>query len=198
VFFLVIVMEYTFISKETFETLINNYLNKLPECKREKALINLELSEKIKAVLLDPKNLNICDKNTRNWVLKRFCLEEVTPGKFRVIVKADNKPVLVIENMYEILCRTHAEIDQHGGQKQLWKSIKERWSWVKQDLVEKFVNNCNVCATRKPSFHPLASKPIIARNFLSRIQVCSQVKNYLFNFYLCHINLNFILTDRLD
>ena len=87
------------------------------------------------------------------------------------MVKADNKPVLVVENMYEVLCRTHAEVDQHGGQKQLWKSMKENWGWLKQDLVEKFVNNCTICATRKPSFHPLAAKPIIARNFLSRIQV---------------------------
>ncbi|GBC07847.1 hypothetical protein RclHR1_07720011 [Rhizophagus clarus] len=66
--------------------------------------------------------------------MKCFCLEEVVPGDFRVLVKADNKPVLVVENMYEILCRTHAEIDQHGGQKQLWKSIKERWSWI--DLID--------------------------------------------------------------
>ena len=71
----------------------------------------------------------------------------------------------------DVLCRTHAEIDQHAGQKQLWKSIKERWGWLKQDLIEKFINNCTICALRKPSFHPLAAKPIIARNFLSRIQV---------------------------
>ncbi|GES76143.1 KRAB-A domain-containing protein 2-like [Rhizophagus clarus] len=128
-------MEYTFISKETFETLLNNYLSRLPECKQDKALINLDLLGKIKAVLLDPKNFHICDKNTRNWAMKRFCLEEVVPGDFRVLVKANNKPVLV------------------------------------QDLVEKFVNNCNICAIRKPSFHPLAAKPIIARNFLSRIQI---------------------------
>jgi hypothetical protein len=168
-------MEYTFISKETLETLVNNYLNKMPDCKRNKALINLELLSKIKTILLDPKNINTCDKNTRSWAKKRFYLEEVVPGDFRVMVKADNKPVLVLESMYEVLCRTHAETDQHAGQRQLWKSMKERWGWLKQDLVEKFVNNCTICATRKPSFHPLAAKPIIARNFLSRVQVVSFV-----------------------
>jgi hypothetical protein len=110
-------MEYTFISKKTFETLINNYLNNIAACKRSKALINLELLSKIKTILQDSKNVHICDKNTRNWAKKRFYLEEVTPGDFRVMVKADNKPVLVLENMYEVLCRTHAEIDQHAGQK---------------------------------------------------------------------------------
>jgi hypothetical protein len=164
-------MEYTFISIETFENLINTYLNKLPSCKRHKALINLELLGIIKAVLLNPKNVNICDKNTREWAKKRFYLEETIPGEYRVIVKANNKPVLVVESMYEILCRTHAEVNQHAGQKQLWLTMKENWGWLKQDIIEKFVNNCTICATRKPSFHPLAAKPIIARNFLSRIQV---------------------------
>ena len=63
-------MEYTFISKETFEILINNYLNKIQECKCDKALINLELLNKVKTILLEPKNMNICDKNTCNWVKK--------------------------------------------------------------------------------------------------------------------------------
>ena len=193
-------MEYTFISKETFEILINNYLNKIQECKRDKALINLELLNKVKTILLEPKNMNICDKNTRNWAKKRFYLEEIVPGDYRVMVKVDNKPVLVIENMYEVLCRTHAEIDQHAGQKQLWKSIKERWGWLKQDLIEKFVNNCTICALRKPSFHPLAAKPIIARNFLSRIQV---INFFYLNFYSdsmkSSINkTNSILTDRFN
>jgi hypothetical protein len=191
-------MEYTFISKETFEILINNYLNKIQECKRDKALINLELLNKIKTILLEPKNMNICDKNTRNWAKKRFYLEEIVPGDYRVMVKVDNKPVLVIENMYEVLCRTHAEIDQHAGQKQLWKSIKERWGWLKQDLIEKFVNNCTICALRKPSFHPLAAKPIIARNFLSRIQV---INFFYLNFYSMKSSINktnSILTDRFN
>ena len=114
------------------------------------------------------------------------------------MVKVDNKPVLVIENMYEVLCRTHAEIDQHAGQKQLWKSIKERWGWLKQDLIEKFINNCTICALRKPSFHPLAAKPIIARNFLSRIQV---INFFYLNFYSMKSSINktnSILTDRFN
>ena len=83
--------------------------------------------------------------------------------------------------MYEILCRTHAEITQHGGQRQTWKSIIEKWGWIKQSIVESFVNNCTICAVRKPSFHPLAAKPIIARNFLSHIQVSA---NLLYLFFL--------------
>jgi len=164
-------MEYTFISRDTFNGIVERYIMSLPVSKREKALINLDLLNKIKEILLNPKDHNICNKTTCDWAKKRFKLEEITPNDFRVIVKANNNPILAVENMYEVLCRTHAEITQHGGQKQTWKSIIERWGWIKQDIVEQFVNNCTICAVRKPSFHPLAAKPIIARNFLSRVQI---------------------------
>ena len=121
--------------------------------------------------MLNPKDNTLSTKNTRDWAKRKFKLEEIIPGDFRVIVKANNNPLLVIENMYEVLCRIHAEITQHGGQKQTWKLVIDKWGWIKQDIIENFVNNCTICATRKPSFHPLAAKPIIARNFLSRVQV---------------------------
>ncbi|CAG8658868.1 17301_t:CDS:2 [Funneliformis caledonium] len=160
-------MEYTFISKDTFNGIIERYIISLPVSKQEKALINLELLDKIKNVLLNPKGHTICNKNTQIWIKKKFKLEEITPDDYRVIVKANNNLVLVVENMYKVLCRTHAEVTQHGGQKQTWKSLIEKWGWIKQNIVEKFVNNCTICAIRKPSFHPLAAKPIIAGDFLS-------------------------------
>ena len=164
-------MEYAFISKDTFNGIVEHYIEKLPASKQKKALINLNLLSEIKEILLDPKNNTISSKNTRDWAKRKFKLEEITPGDYRVIVKASNNPILVVEKMYEVLCQTHAEITQHGGQKQTWKSIVERWGWIKQNIVDNFVNNCTICAVRKPSFHPLAAKPIIAKNFLSRVQV---------------------------
>lgn len=164
-------MEYNFISRDTFNGIVDRYITKLPDNKQKKALIDLNFLNEIKEILLNPNNNSISSKNTRNWVKKKFKLEEITPGDYRVIVKTNNNPVLVVENMYEVLCRTHAEITQHGGQKQTWKSVIEKWGWIKQDIVENFVNNCTICAVRKPSFHPLAAKPIIAKNFLSRVQV---------------------------
>ncbi|GES84145.1 hypothetical protein BO82DRAFT_288419 [Rhizophagus clarus] len=87
-------MKYTFISKTTFENLVNTYLNNLPECKYHKALVNLELLSTIKSVLLDLKNVNICDKNIREWVRKWFYIEEIVPGDYRVMVLTTRKPVL--------------------------------------------------------------------------------------------------------
>jgi hypothetical protein len=173
------VMEYNFISKETFDNIISSYLSTIPSSRREKALVNLELLERIKKILLDPSNVQTDNKNTRDWAKKRFYIEEIVPGSHRVMVKNDNKPVLVVENMYNVLCRTHAEIDNHAGQKQLWQSIKQNWGFLRQSIIEKFVNNCTICATRKPSFHPLACKPIIAKNFLSRVQVIYLTVKYI-------------------
>ena len=195
-------MEYTFISRDTFNGIIENYITNLPDTKQNKALINMDLLNEIKEVLLKPKDNTISNKNTRDWAKRKFKLEEITPNDYRVIVKANNNPVLVIENMYEVLCRTHAEITQHGGQRQTWKSIIEKWGWIKQSIVESFVNNCTICAVRKPSFHPLAAKPIIARNFLSRVQVNANLSHlfitiyfFLFNifvfFYICNFFFNF-------
>jgi hypothetical protein len=60
-------MEYTFISKNTFNGIIERYIARLPVLKQEKALIKLDLLNKIKEVLLNPKDNTICDKNTRDW-----------------------------------------------------------------------------------------------------------------------------------
>ena len=108
-------MEYNFIGRATLNNIINNYISSLPECRQEKALINMELLERIKKILLDPSNKEINVKNTREWAKKRFVLEEITPGDYRIVFKNDNKPVLIVENMYKVLCRTHAETDNHAG-----------------------------------------------------------------------------------
>ncbi|PKY50507.1 hypothetical protein RhiirA4_324325, partial [Rhizophagus irregularis] len=114
-----------FISKATFDNIISKYISFLPENQQEKALINKNIFERIKKILLDPSNKEIDTKATRKWAKKRFILEEIGPGDYRIIVISDNKPVLIVEKMYEVLCRTHAEIDNHAGQKQLWESIKQ-------------------------------------------------------------------------
>lgn len=91
------IMEYTFISKNTFNVIIERYITGLPVLKQEKALIKLDLLNKIKEILLNPKDNTISDKNTRDWSKKKFKLEEITPGDYRVIIKASNKPVLVVD-----------------------------------------------------------------------------------------------------
>ncbi|CAG8707378.1 174_t:CDS:1, partial [Cetraspora pellucida] len=102
-------MEYTFISRNTLEQIVNNYILNLPESKREKALINYEFLAKIKTILLNPKDHTLYNKNTRSWVKRKFQLEEITPGDHRVIEKETGNPVLVKEKFYEVLCQVHSE-----------------------------------------------------------------------------------------
>ncbi|CAG8809684.1 1234_t:CDS:2, partial [Gigaspora rosea] len=125
---------------DTLNQIVEKYITNLPKAKQKKALINNELLNQIKAILLNPKDISLCDKNTRSWAKKKFILEEIVPGDYRVLVKATNNPV------------------------------QGPMSYPRQGIIEEFVNNCTACAVRKPAFHPLAAKPIIANHFLSRLQ----------------------------
>ncbi|CAG8464984.1 6665_t:CDS:2 [Diversispora eburnea] len=120
--------------------------------------------------------------------------KEITPGDYRVLVKESILPVLTIENMYETFCQTHAEITQHGGQRQTRTSIKAKWGSIRQSIIDELVNNCTICAVRKPSFHPLSAKPIIAKNFLSRVQIDLIDLSYDADGeykYICHVRDHF-------
>ena len=52
-----IIMKYNFVTKDTFNSIIESYIIALSESKQEKALINLNLLNKIKEILLNPKDL---------------------------------------------------------------------------------------------------------------------------------------------
>lgn len=67
-------MEYNFISKATLDDIINKYLSFLPECHQEKALINKNLFEQIKKILLNPSDKEIDTKAIREWAKKHFIL----------------------------------------------------------------------------------------------------------------------------
>src|SRR5947207_14726388 len=97
-------MKYKFISRDTFNGIIENYITNLSDTKQNKALINMDLLNEIKEVLLKPKGNTISNKNTRDWVKRKFKLEKITPNDYRVIVKANNNPVLVIKNSHAALC----------------------------------------------------------------------------------------------
>ena len=67
-------MEYNFITRDTFNGIIESYITGLPKSKQEKALINLSLLNKIKEILLNPKDLTIDNKNIRRWAKKILIL----------------------------------------------------------------------------------------------------------------------------
>ena len=52
-------MEYSFISRQSFDNLVKQYIDNLASNKKEKALINQEKLQKIKEVLLNPTDTTL-------------------------------------------------------------------------------------------------------------------------------------------
>ena len=162
--------------------MVKQYIENLALIKKEKALINQEKLQKIKEVLLNPTNTTLYTSNFRYWAKNKFKLQKISSDSYIVLhtriqnKKNDEKtkvelPVLVVENMYDEFCKIHSTITQHGGQKETWNQISSKWGYCRQDLVEKFVSQCNVCAARLTRIRPLAGIPIIEQKFMSRLQV---------------------------
>src|SRR6266498_853899 len=93
IFFIITIIEYNFVNKDTFDSIIKKYLSFLPDIHQTKALINLELLEHIKEILLNPLNFKINNKVTYNWAKKCFFLEKITLEDYKVMVKKNNKPI---------------------------------------------------------------------------------------------------------
>ncbi|CAG8651739.1 13546_t:CDS:2, partial [Ambispora gerdemannii] len=59
----------------------------------------------------------------------------------------------------------------HGGMSKTYDAIKDKYSWVPEDLVKKFCACCTRCTTRRSLAQPVAAKPILAKGFMCRLQV---------------------------
>ncbi|KAF9954476.1 hypothetical protein BGZ70_010547, partial [Mortierella alpina] len=104
---------YSFLSPETFETLVEGYINQLHIRKRNKALISQQLANDCLMVLTNPENTAIFNPKFRWWVRKHFVFTVV--GELRILMdKKNGKPVCVREQLYDKVCYFH-HIIGHGG-----------------------------------------------------------------------------------
>ena len=173
-------------TKNDFNTLVQEYVNSLNEKFREKAFIDKETYNDI-IKLLSSTDDNKLFRNAvwRNWVRSKFVLELI--GTNYIVCKipsnrskeaAVNKqsestplPVLIKERMWHELCNAHVQL-AHAGVSNTYNKLKIKWGNVKQDLVAKFISKCKTCELHKSSkVKEIEGKPIIARSFLSRVQV---------------------------
>ncbi len=74
-------IEYTFISRNTFNEIIENYITNLPLSKREKALINLDFLNRIKQILFCQNKFNKREKQKTN-LIKIFNAKKGKKQKF--------------------------------------------------------------------------------------------------------------------
>ncbi|KAG0218922.1 hypothetical protein BGX33_005412 [Mortierella sp. NVP41] len=128
---------YSFLSPETFETLVEGYINQLHIRKRNKALINQQLANDCLMVLTNPENTAIFNP------------------KFRILMdKKNGKPVRVREQLYDKVCYFH-HIIGHGGRDKTFAAetyvpfntlqITKSYSKVPAELVSLFTKNCQTC-----------------------------------------------------
>ncbi|POG60240.1 hypothetical protein GLOIN_2v1788142 [Rhizophagus irregularis DAOM 181602=DAOM 197198] len=176
--------EFSFISKDTFNKIIDKFIQNSKSKTSEKQFINRRLYDEIKTVLLDPVS-TLRDADFRYWCRKNFIL--LNTGGDSIVCKNNNKrtkaaldkegksadflPILVLEEMYKTICLEHVQ-NVHCGQKNLYKKLRSKWYGVKKKIIEEFVNHCELCVPRRTmSKSTLAARPIVAKRFLSRVQL---------------------------
>ena len=86
------IMVHSFISCQTIDDLIKQYIESLAPNKKEKILIDREKLQKIKEVLLDPTNTTLYTSTFRYWVKNKFKLQKVSSDSYIVLhTRVQNK-----------------------------------------------------------------------------------------------------------
>ncbi|GBC28058.2 hypothetical protein GLOIN_2v1788142 [Rhizophagus irregularis DAOM 181602=DAOM 197198] len=132
--------EFSFISKDTFNKIIDKFIQNSKSKTSEKQFINRRLYDEIKTVLLDPVS-TLRDADFRYWCRKNFIL--LNTGGDSIVCKNNNKrtkaaldkegksadflPILVLEEMYKTICLEHVQ-NVHCGQKNLYKKLRSKCS----------------------------------------------------------------------
>ncbi|EGO02965.1 hypothetical protein SERLA73DRAFT_70442 [Serpula lacrymans var. lacrymans S7.3] len=135
------------------------YLSCLSPRKRDKALITQVMFDKIWDVLHQPEACDIETPQFRFWVRKMFTLSRPQrklrqPGSTEdsedlpAVVLHENRPVAVMEQLYEVFCYCH-ERANHGGRDKTCAVIRQHYSWVPKELTAQFVKACPTCTLKR-------------------------------------------------
>ncbi|SAM08793.1 hypothetical protein [Absidia glauca] len=143
-------------SPQTFDTIVQDYLQNLSTKKRDKALVDQHRYDLILQVLKDPRNTAISTAQFRFWVKKMFQLVSTTEAKSPMATSTttnwtvyhDDKPVAMQEQIYPILIQAHREA-HHGGRDKTSALVRKRYSWIPKELIARFVRRCPFCISRR-------------------------------------------------
>ncbi|KAF8439895.1 hypothetical protein L210DRAFT_3359034, partial [Boletus edulis BED1] len=145
-----------------------NYLHSLSPRKRDKALITQAMFDKIWDVLHQPEACTVQTPQFRFWVRKMFTLsrpvrdlelersmgiigsERATADElgYSAVVLHENRPVAIMEQLYELFCYCHVRAG-HGGRDKTCAVIREHYSWVPKELTAQFVKACPTCVSKR-------------------------------------------------
>lgn len=117
---------FAFMSIEKFNTLVEEYINKLEPKFREKALISQELANVAKDVLV-AGNLQH-PANLKKWVMKHFATMRIGEA-IHLIEKKSEKFVCIRERLYDVIGGLHEEL-QHAG----YRKTHDCVSYLQHDM----------------------------------------------------------------
>ncbi|CAG8692294.1 8961_t:CDS:2 [Gigaspora margarita] len=102
------------------------------------------------------------------------------------------KPVALKERLYYIIAEEHLTIG-HEGTRNTYTEVSDKYHGIKRCLVDRFVEKCKTCKSRRKSIKPLAIKPII--NIRTRkdgeFKWIAHVRDHFSHFFWAHV-----LTDK--
>ncbi|KAH0834149.1 hypothetical protein J3R83DRAFT_11453 [Lanmaoa asiatica] len=67
---------------------------------------------------------------------------------FSAVVLHENRPVAIMEQLYELFCYCHVRAG-HGGRDKTCAVIRQHYSWVPKELTAQFVKACPTCALKR-------------------------------------------------
>lgn len=156
---------------EDYLAIETQYKASLPPNIRSKALIDVTLFHSIWNVLNDPQDDSPYTAQFINWAKATF---DVRPSSSSPpILYHGDRPVAVRDKIYEILCVAHLRA-AHGSRDQTDALVRESWSCVPKDLIERFIRACPTCeeqrkrlaeeqrrAAQPPPANPNFQRPIV-------------------------------------
>lgn len=149
-------------SRVQYNCIEEDYLKSLHIRKREKALLNQALFDKIWDVLHDPQSILVGTPQFRWWVRKMFVLsytrstlssvethtvEDYSADSVPVVLH-ENRPVALKDQIYDVLCYCH-DLAKHGGRDKTTAVVREHYSWIPKELIAQFVKACPTCVYKK-------------------------------------------------
>ncbi|KAF9813680.1 hypothetical protein IEO21_05451 [Rhodonia placenta] len=149
-------------SRVQYKCIEEDYLKSLHIRKREKALLNQALFDKIWDVLHDPQSILVGTPQFRWWVRKMFVLsytrstlssvethtvEDYSADSVPVVLH-ENRPVALKDQIYDVLCYCH-DLAKHGGRDKTTAVVREHYSWIPKELIAQFVKACPTCVYKK-------------------------------------------------
>jgi hypothetical protein len=141
---------FNFVSVETFNRILDDYIASLPSNRQAKALITQELADKAKLILYEEST---SDRNLRYWSRKHFSTLEINDTI--QLVDKESLKVVCLKNdlynlkndlynlkndLYNVIGRLHQEL-QHAGYHKTYKAVGCMVKLVSTSIITQLTAN---------------------------------------------------------